>query len=190
MQSPVGPPADPRRPPTVVLDVPGEGGEPARRPPDKPLLVRAEEDGNAVEQPLQLQGEAVLAGRRLQRPHAVVYSSPAPSPAGTTIADAQPPEARERQLPDVDQHRSGWRWPLVDRDTLAEDAHRLVHELVRVQERVAVLGRAEVSQLRPRLVVVGADSPRAKEVDDESVFGRRDGSDRKATDAASGCRRS
>jgi pimeloyl-ACP methyl ester carboxylesterase len=63
-----------------------------------------------------------VADRRPGRLHAVVYLDTRPLPAGTTIADAQPPEARERQRRDVDQHGSGWRWPLVDRDTLAKGA--------------------------------------------------------------------
>jgi pimeloyl-ACP methyl ester carboxylesterase len=60
-----------------------------------------------------------VADRRAERLSAVVYVDTRPLPSGTAVADVQPPELRERQQRDVEERGGGWRWPLVDRETLA-----------------------------------------------------------------------
>jgi pimeloyl-ACP methyl ester carboxylesterase len=60
-----------------------------------------------------------VADRRPERLNAVVYLDSSPLPAGIAIADVQPPEQREQQQREVEQHGDGWRWPPPDRATLA-----------------------------------------------------------------------
>jgi pimeloyl-ACP methyl ester carboxylesterase len=66
---------------------------------------------------------AGAADRRPQRLHAVVYLDTGPLPDGHAIADVQPPEARETQAREADEHGDGWRWPVPDRATLETGAY-------------------------------------------------------------------
>ena len=59
-----------------------------------------------------------VADRRPQRLNAVVYLDTSPLPNGSSIADVQMPEQRERQVHAVEQDGEGWRWPVPDRETL------------------------------------------------------------------------
>ena len=59
-----------------------------------------------------------VADRRPQRLNAVVYLDTSPLPDGTSIADVQSPEQRERQSRAVQEHGEGWLWPVPDRNAL------------------------------------------------------------------------
>jgi pimeloyl-ACP methyl ester carboxylesterase len=63
-----------------------------------------------------------VADRRPERLDALVYVDTRPLPSGTAVVDVQPPELRARQEADVRERGDGWRWPLVDRETLASGA--------------------------------------------------------------------
>src|SRR4051812_16677741 len=60
------------------------------------------------------------ADRRSDRLDAVVYLDCSPLPDGMAIADVQPPEQREMQRATVEREGEGWRWPVPDRETLAQ----------------------------------------------------------------------
>jgi pimeloyl-ACP methyl ester carboxylesterase len=60
-----------------------------------------------------------VADRRPDRLGAVVWLDSSPVPDGTAITDVLSPEQRERQDRDVRERGDGWRWPVVDRETLA-----------------------------------------------------------------------
>jgi pimeloyl-ACP methyl ester carboxylesterase len=60
-----------------------------------------------------------VADRRPERLDALVYLDTSALPSGVAIADVQPPEQREKQQREVEQHGDGWRWPPPDRATLA-----------------------------------------------------------------------
>jgi pimeloyl-ACP methyl ester carboxylesterase len=61
-----------------------------------------------------------VADRRPDRLNVVVYLDCSPLPDGMSIADVQTPEQRDLQRAAVDRDGDGWRWPLPDRDTLAQ----------------------------------------------------------------------
>jgi pimeloyl-ACP methyl ester carboxylesterase len=60
-----------------------------------------------------------VADRRPERLNAVVYFDAALIPGGMALHDVAPPELREAQQRDADEHGDGWRWPVPDRETLA-----------------------------------------------------------------------
>jgi pimeloyl-ACP methyl ester carboxylesterase len=60
------------------------------------------------------------ADRRPERLDAVVYLDCSPLPSGMSLADVQTPEQRELQRAAVERDGDGWRWPVPDRDTLAQ----------------------------------------------------------------------
>jgi pimeloyl-ACP methyl ester carboxylesterase len=60
-----------------------------------------------------------VADRRPDRLGAVVWLDSSPVPDGIAIVDALSPEQRARQERDVRERGDGWRWPVVDRETLA-----------------------------------------------------------------------
>ena len=60
-----------------------------------------------------------VADRRPERLGALVYLDTSPVPDGFAIIDALSAEQRERQERDVREHGDGWRWPVVERETLA-----------------------------------------------------------------------
>jgi pimeloyl-ACP methyl ester carboxylesterase len=59
-----------------------------------------------------------VADRRAERLSAVVYLDTMALPDGSSIADVQPPELRERQRLEAKRGGDGWRWPVPDRETL------------------------------------------------------------------------
>jgi pimeloyl-ACP methyl ester carboxylesterase len=63
-----------------------------------------------------------VADRRPERLNAVVYFDSSPLPDGMAIADAAPPEMRERQQREAESHGGGWRWPVPDRQTIESGA--------------------------------------------------------------------
>lgn len=60
-----------------------------------------------------------VADRRPDRLGAVVWLDNSPVPDGVAIVDALSPEQRARQERDVRERGDGWRWPVVDPETLA-----------------------------------------------------------------------
>jgi pimeloyl-ACP methyl ester carboxylesterase len=60
-----------------------------------------------------------VADRAPERLGSLVYLDTAPIADGTAIVDAMSPEQRERQERDVHERGDGWRWPVIDRETLA-----------------------------------------------------------------------
>jgi pimeloyl-ACP methyl ester carboxylesterase len=63
------------------------------------------------------------ADRRPERLNAVVYFDSSPMPDGMALSDVQPPEMRDAQRRDVEEHGDGWRWPVPDRATIATGAY-------------------------------------------------------------------
>lgn len=72
---------------------------------------------------------AGVAGRQASRLQAAVYLDTGPVPDGLAIVDLQPPELRDRQRRDVEEHGDGWRWPVPDRQTLASGVYGSVSGL-------------------------------------------------------------
>jgi pimeloyl-ACP methyl ester carboxylesterase len=60
-----------------------------------------------------------VADRRPDRLGAVVWLDSSPVPDGTAIDDVSSPAQRERRERDVRERGDGWRWPVVDAETLA-----------------------------------------------------------------------
>ena len=60
------------------------------------------------------------ADRRPERLSAVVYLDCSPLPDGLALADVQAPEQRDLQRAAVERGGDGWRWPVPDRETLAQ----------------------------------------------------------------------
>jgi hypothetical protein len=94
-----------------------------------------------------------------------VYLDTSPLPSGLAIADMQPPEQRERQRRDVDQHGDGWRWPPPDRETLARgtfgSTSGLTDQCVIVWE---VLLDGPLARTDPIRQLTGADDALARNV--------------------------
>jgi pimeloyl-ACP methyl ester carboxylesterase len=59
-----------------------------------------------------------VAHQRPDRLAGVVYLDTGVLPDGTSIADVQPPELRERQRAEVERHGGGWLWPVPTREAL------------------------------------------------------------------------
>jgi pimeloyl-ACP methyl ester carboxylesterase len=113
-----------------------------------------------------------VADRRPERLNAVVYLDTSPLPSGIAIADAQPPEQRERQRREVERRGGGWRWPPPDRDALArgtfgsasglEDRHlRLFEQRGTAQPYATFTSPLRLTHSHPpdvrRVAVLGAD---------------------------------